>query len=80
MSDDLKAAAHDIDVTVWVGKAGVDAVVDELRNQLDDRRLVKVKFLDAARGNTDTSTLASELATAADAELVDTRGNTAVYH
>lgn len=80
MSKDLREAAHDVEVTVWVGKAGVDAVVDELRDQLGERRLVKVKFLDAARGSADTDALATELGDAADAELVETRGNTAVYH
>ena len=76
----LRQQAHDLDVTVWVGKAGVDAVVDELRDQLDDRELVKVKFLRAARGGTDTDELAADLAERVDADLVETRGNTAVYH
>jgi RNA-binding protein len=79
-NQDKRKRAHDLDVTVWVGKAGVEAVTDELRSQLDDRDLVKVKFLRAARGGTDVETLATELATAVDAELVETRGNTAVLH
>ncbi|GAB3707136.1 YhbY family RNA-binding protein [Halorubrum pallidum] len=81
MSDQqLRKDAHDLDVTVWVGKHGVDAVVDELADQLDDRTLVKVKFLRAARGGTTTDELASELADAVDADLIETRGNTAVLH
>jgi len=81
MSDQqLRKEAHDLDVTVWVGKHGIDAVVDELGDQLDDRRLVKVKFLRAARGGTTTDELADELADAVDAELIETRGNTAVLH
>ncbi|QHS15773.1 YhbY family RNA-binding protein [Halopenitus persicus] len=76
----LRQQAHDLDVTVWVGKGGIDAVVDELADQLDDRTLVKVKFLRSARGGTDTATLADELAAAVDAELIETRGNTAVFH
>ncbi|SEH54906.1 RNA-binding protein [Halopenitus malekzadehii] len=77
---ELRKQAHDLDVTVWVGKAGIDAVVDELADQLDDRTLVKVKFLRSARGGTDTAELAGELAAAVDAELIETRGNTAVFH
>ena len=77
---ELKRRAHDLDVTVWVGKAGVDAVEDELRDQLDDRRLVKVKFLRAARAGTSTDELAAGLADRLDTTLVETRGNTAVYH
>jgi RNA-binding protein len=76
----LRKEAHDLDVTLWVGKAGVASVVDELDSQLTDRDLVKVKFLRAARGGTDTDELAEELAAAVDADLVETRGNTAVVH
>ena len=75
---ELRKQAHDLDVTVWVGKSGIGAVTDELSDQLDDRKLVKVKFLRAARGTQDTDELAAELAERVDAELVETRGNTAV--
>lgn len=77
--EELRKRAHDADVTVWVGKGGVEAVVDELADQLADRELVKAKFLRAARGGTTTDELAEELAAAAGAELFETRGNTAVY-
>jgi RNA-binding protein len=80
MTEDLRKQAHDLDVTVWVGKSGLDPVVDELADQLDDRDLVKVKLLRAARGGTDTDELAADLAERVDADLVETRGNTAVYH
>lgn len=79
MSDDLRQRAHDLDVTVWVGKAGLDPVVDELRDQLDDSELVKVKFLRASRGGTTTAELAEELADRAGAELFRTRGHTGVF-
>jgi RNA-binding protein len=78
--EDLRKQAHDLDVTVWVGKSGIDAVTDELADQLADRELVKVKFLRAARGGTSTDELAEELAERVDADLVETRGNTAVLH
>jgi RNA-binding protein len=77
---ELRKDAHDVDVTVWVGKGGVDSVVREVGDQLDDRKLVKVKFLRAARGGTTVEELADELADRVDATLVETRGNTAVYH
>ncbi|QKY19547.1 YhbY family RNA-binding protein [Halolamina sp. CBA1230] len=80
MSEDLRKQAHDLDVTVWVGKNGIDAVVDELSDQLDNEKLVKAKFLRSARGTDDTETLAAELADRVDAEVVDTRGHTAVFH
>lgn len=80
MSEELRKQAHDLDVTVWVGKKGLDAVVDELSDQLDGEELVKVKFLRSARGTDDTEDLAAELADLVDAELIDTRGHTAVFH
>lgn len=80
MSDDLRKQAHDLDVTLRVGKHGVDSVVNELENQLGNEELVKVKFLRAARGGTTTEELAEELAEAAGADLIETRGNTAVFN
>lgn len=80
MTEDYRAEAQDLDVTVWVGKSGVGAVVDELDDQLAQKELVKVKFLRSARGTRGTDELADELAEAVDAELIETRGNTAVYH
>ncbi len=78
VTEDVRKRAHDLDVTVWVGKAGVESVVDELRSQLDDRDLVKVRFLRSARGGTTTDDLAADLTDRVDGELVETRGNTAV--
>jgi RNA-binding protein len=80
MSKNLRQRAHEADVTVWVGKSGLDPVVEELSDQLADRDLVKVKFLRAARGGTTTEALASDLADRVNAELVETRGHTAVFH
>jgi len=74
MSDPM----HDLGVTVWVGKNGIDAVSDELSEQLADRDAVKVKFLRAARAEGDTDELAAELAEEANGSVLDTRGHTAV--
>ena len=79
MSDDeLRKRAHELDVTVWVGKSGVDAVVEELDDQLRDRDLVKVKFLRASRGGTTAEELADDLADRVNADVFETRGHTAV--
>ncbi|WP_049998454.1 YhbY family RNA-binding protein [Halococcus sediminicola] len=76
----LKERAHGVDATLRVGKGGIGSVVGELDNQLDDRELVKVKFLRAARSAATTDELAHDLAERANAEVVETRGNTATYH
>jgi RNA-binding protein len=79
MNDSSRAERiHNLDVTVWVGKNGIETVTDELSDQLGDRDLVKVKFHRAARGGTDTESLAAELADRVDASVVETRGHTAV--
>ncbi|WP_254537565.1 YhbY family RNA-binding protein [Halomarina litorea] len=80
MADDLKARAHDLDVTVWVGKNGIDPVVDELNDQLAQRNLVKVRFQRAALGGTDADEQADALADRVNAEVIDVRGHTAVLH
>ncbi|WP_440769639.1 YhbY family RNA-binding protein [Natronorubrum sp. DTA28] len=76
----LKQEAHDLDVTVWVGKSGLESVVDELDDQLSNENLVKVKFLRAARAGSSTEEKAADLADRVNAELIDTRGHTAVVH
>jgi RNA-binding protein len=76
---DRRQRIHDLDVTVWAGKNGIDPVTDELADQLDDTQFVKVKFLRAARGGTTTEALAEELADRVNATLVETRGHTAVF-
>ncbi|RDI70807.1 YhbY family RNA-binding protein [Halopelagius longus] len=75
---ELRKEAHDVDVTVWVGKSGIGAVTDELSDQLADRKLVKVKFLRAVRAGTTVEELADDLAERVNANVVETRGNTAV--
>ena len=76
---DVAQRIHELDATVRVGKNGVDAVVDELNDQLADADLVKVKFLRAARGGTSTEELAAELADRVNADVVETRGHTGVF-
>lgn len=75
-----KRQAHDLDVTVWVGKSGIESVVDELDDQLGNEDLVKVKFLRAARAGSSTEERAEDLADRVNAQLVDTRGHTAVFY
>jgi len=78
-SDDRTRQIHELDATLRVGKSGIDPVADELRNQLDNENLVKVKFLRSSLGGTTTEELADELADQASATVVQTRGHTAVF-
>lgn len=78
--EEMARYAHELDVTVWVGKHGIESVVEELSDQLKNEDMVKVKFLRAARGGTSTEELAEELGEKAKGKLYETRGNTAVYY
>jgi RNA-binding protein len=78
-NDDRQQRIHELDATLRVGKHGVESVADELSNQLDDRDLVKVKFLRSALGGTTTEAEAETLADLAGATVVQTRGHTAVF-
>ncbi|QPV63551.1 YhbY family RNA-binding protein [Halosimplex litoreum] len=80
MSDSTRAQRiHELDVTVWVGKKGLDPVEAELNDQLAEREFVKAKFHRSARGGTTTEELADDLADRVNAEVVRTRGHTAVF-
>lgn len=69
---------HNLDVTLWVGKHGIDAVTEELEEQLDNQEFVKIKFHRAARAEHDAAELAAQLAERTNATVVRSRGHTAV--
>jgi len=77
-SDNRREKMHTLDVTLWVGKNGIEPAVEELENQFEDRQFVKAKFHRSSRGGTDTEELAVELAEQVGGSIVDTRGHTAV--
>jgi len=80
MSDSTRAQRlHELDVTVWVGKKGLDPVEDELNDQLQEADFVKVKFLRSSRGGTTSEDLAADLAERVNAEVVRSRGHTAIF-
>lgn len=77
----LKAEAHDLDVALQLGKAGVtDAFITELDEQLNRQRLVKVRLLRSAREETGKDDIATDLAERTRSTLVEVRGNTAVFY
>lgn len=75
-----RSEANAIAVSVHVGKSGVtDATIAELKDQLERRRLVKVRLLKSATHETGNKVQAEALAEASGGVLVDLRGHTAVY-
>lgn len=76
-----RAAAQQLDVTLHVGKNGVnDATVAELDAQLKKKKLVKVRLLKAAtEGGSEDQSQAQKLADGTRSALIEVRGHTAVY-
>jgi RNA-binding protein len=74
-----KVEATSIEPTLHVGKSGIDVVVEELKTQLKNRNIVKVKILKSAFIETGKKELAEKLANLSNSELIEVRGNTAVF-
>ena len=69
----LRSLAHNIDPTVYIGKAGVtDNVIKEIDQCLEARELVKIKLQEGAE--LDAKTVANELAPGRRAEFVQAIG------
>jgi RNA-binding protein len=74
-----KKEATSIEPTLHVGKSGIEVVVEELKIQLKNRNMVKVKILKSAFIETGKKELAEKLADLSNSELIEVRGNTAVF-
>ena len=75
----LKGLAHPLSPVVRIGKAGLTpAVIREARRSLDAHELIKVR-IDGDDSGTRTS-IATELAEAAEAEVAATIGKTAILY
>lgn len=79
--DDLKARSKDLKPLLRIGKNGITPTVEgELNVLLKKHHLVKVKFLKAGLGDKDKDDAAQELATAANADIVDRIGLTVTLY
>lgn len=74
---ELMRRAKDIDATVRVGKDGIgEGLYEEIKGQLKNRRLIKVKILKNSDCESDET--AQQIASATDAVVVDVRGGVMV--
>ena len=76
-----RAAAQALDVTLHVGKNGVnESTVAELDAQLKKKKLVKVRLLrTATEGGAQDDAQAARLAEGTRSTLIEVRGHTAVF-
>lgn len=71
----MKDKAKAITPIVWLGKSGLtEGVISELKKQIKQKRLVKVKMLKAFIDGKNRKDAAIEVAAAVDADLVDNVG------
>lgn len=76
---DYKTEATVLEPTIHVGKAGIESVVEELKKQLKIKKIVKVKLLKTSYAGREKKELIDRLANLTDSELIEVRGNTAVF-
>ena len=70
-----KAVASTLEPTVRIGKAGLtNAIVEEIKSQLEKKEALKIKVLGATRD--EIKTISQELVRRTETELVEIRGNT----
>ncbi len=71
----LRGKSHEITPVVWVGKEGSDKVIDEVKRQIKDRGLIKIKIKPGALENEDKREIAEKIALATNSEIVSLVGN-----
>lgn len=61
--------------SVRIGKAGTDNIIEEIKRQLEDNGLIKIRVLKAARSERSTGEIAKEVADATNSEIIQIVGN-----
>lgn len=76
-----KALDNALEITIRVGKQGVnESVIDELKQQLVKRKLIKMKVNQGVASNSEERKLLFEsISSESESYLVLQRGNTAVF-
>ena len=76
-----KALDNTLEITIRVGKQGVnESVIDELKQQLVKRKLIKMKVNQGVASNNEERKLLFEsISSESESYLVLQRGNTAVF-
>jgi len=77
----MKKKVASLKPAIQIGKEGIsEGVIEELKRQLKEKNLVKVKFLRSALEQTGREQLARELQERTGGDLIEVRGNTAVFY
>ena len=78
---ELRSEAAKLEAVTHVGKNGITpTLVEEIKRQLKDSKLIKVKLLKSAVDETPRADIARELAEKTGAEQIEVKGNTVVLY
>jgi RNA-binding protein len=77
--ENLRKLSHSTEVTIWIGKGGIENIIAEMDQQLKERRVVKVKFLPASKSEKSVKELAVDLANKIRHKEYETIGNVAIF-
>jgi RNA-binding protein len=77
----LRAKAKLLEPLIRIGKNGLtEGAVNEIKQMLMKRRMIKIKMLEAFYSGKDKKELANEIAEKTNSVLVESVGNVAVLH
>jgi len=77
----LKGQAAKIEAMTHIGKNGITpSLIEEIKRQLKDNKLVKIKLLKSAIEEKPREEVAKELVQETGAELIEVKGNTVVLY
>lgn len=78
---ELKKASADLDPLINVGKSGItENVINELKKQLKEKKLVKVRILKNTDESEDIKTTGIFLSQKTGSDLIDVRGRTVTLY
>jgi RNA-binding protein len=77
----IKRQLTDARPTIHIGKSGAsEEILNEIRRQLDNKKMVKIKILKTALGSDKAKQFASKMAELTQSSLVDVRGHTFILY
>lgn len=77
----MKGQAAKIEAMTHIGKNGITpSLIEEIKRQLKDNKLVKIKLLKSAIEEKPREEVAKELVQETGAELIEVKGNTVVLY
>ncbi|MBA2840558.1 RNA-binding protein [Methanococcus maripaludis] len=71
----LRSQSHEIEPVVWVGKEGIEKTIEEIKRQIKDKSLIKIKVRKSALENGDKSEMAEKITKETGAEVISVVGN-----